>query len=165
MTNLLLAILMIVVIGLILRAGVLLIRMYTLRYELYREHANVFYEAADRLLDNPNTPEDVVKFVGEMNSTINFPEAAMAFVFFMRRNRRMIDRSAVKGKPRFDLRSMPQDVVADFVIAFENWIEAMAYRGMTWGPVFKAYLDAPTVEAKAKAVAEKSHQKLVEATA
>jgi hypothetical protein len=160
MTNLLIAIVGIFVVALTLRAGLLLIRLYTLRYEAYREHANAFYEAADRLIDNPNTPDDVVNFIGEMNGTINFPDAAMAFTMIFRRNRSK-QHSKPKGSPRFNLRTMPQDVVADFVIAFEHWIEAMAYRGMAWGPIFKAHLDAPTVEAKAKSVAAQSDQRTI----
>lgn len=155
MINLLIAILMVVVVALLLRAGLLLVRLYTMKYELYRLRADAFYEAADRLVSNPNTPDDVVAFVGEMNQTINFPHSAMFFVHVLQKARRRRAKGEITA-PRFDIRAMPQDVVADFVLAVENWIEAMAARSMFWGRVFKAYLDGPTIEARAKAVAIRS---------
>ncbi|QNQ62491.1 hypothetical protein IB024_01665 [Brucella sp. 6810] len=157
MTSLLIAIIGVIVVALCLRAGFLYVRLYNLRYEMYREHALVFYDAAERLVDNPNTPNDVLSFVNEMNGTINFPNAAFVFSLILWKKRKTRKIKAKKS-PRFDLRALPDDVVADFVIAFEHWIDAMAYRGMGWGTIFKALLDAPTVEEKAKSVARKAHK-------
>ncbi|MGU3399257.1 hypothetical protein ACLBWS_05860 [Brucellaceae bacterium D45D] len=153
MTNLLIALGGVALVAFCLYSGLAYMRFYNRRYEAYREHANCFYEAADRLIDNKNTPEDVVRFVNEMNSTINFPDAAFAFSMIVMKNRKN-RKLGIKKNPRFNLRSMPEDVIADFVIAFEHWIEAMACRGMGWGLIFKGLLDAPIIEEKAKSVAK-----------
>lgn len=154
MTTLLIALAVVVVFALALRAGLALVRRYTARYEAYAGEASKFYAAADRLVDNPNTPDSVLEFVELMNEIVNYRYAALFFV-------RVIQKQQEKPRkvPAFSLRTMPQDVVADFVIAFEAWVNAMAYRGMFWGPIFKAYLDSPSVVAKAKEVADRSHRK------
>lgn len=155
MTPIIVALSLAILVILAMRAGLAIIRRYENRYESYAAAANEFYTAADRLIDNPNTPDDVLKFVGEMNESINFPHTALIFAQAMQRRRRIKnDRAA-----RFDLRTMPQDIVADFVLAFGNWIDAISYRGMIFGPIFRAYLDAPSVERETAAVARKIQHK------
>lgn len=141
------------------RCGLWLVRRYNRARSEYAEAANQFYEAADRLVDNPNTPANVLEFLELMNVSINYPYSAMLFVQRFQKGR---SHGEARRKPSINLRTMPQDVVADFVIAFEAWTNAMAYRSVFWGPIFKAYLDTPSVEAEAKKVAAMS-QKTIEA--
>lgn len=154
MTSLVMTLALIVVVALALRVGLALVRRYQARYVAYADAANEFYVAADRLVDNPDTPREVLDFLDLMNESINFPHSALFFVRLMQK--RGHNRG---GRPTIDIRTMPQSTVADFVIAFNAWISAMAYRGMFWGPIFKAYLDAPSVEAKAPEVVARSHKR------
>lgn len=155
MMALAIAIGLVVAVALLLRAGLALVRRYEARYAAYTEAANKFYAAAERLVDNPDTPDEVLSFMELMNESINFPHSALIFVRLMQKNRHR----RRGGDPVLNLRTMPQNMVADFVIAFDSWVNAMAYRGMFWGPIFKAYIDAPFIEAKAKEVVAISHKR------
>lgn len=156
MTGLVIALAVAAAIVLLMRLGLALVRRYQARYAAYAEYANEFYAASDRLIDNPDTPDDVIEFVGLMNESINFPHAALVFVRLMQKRR-----GKRHGDPMFNLRTMPQSMVADFVIAFDSWVNAIASRGMFWGPIFKMYLDAGAIESKAKDVAAISHRRTV----
>lgn len=159
MMALVIALILVAIVAAILKLGLVLVRRYQARYIAYAEAADEFYVAADRLVDNANTPDDVLDFVALMNESINFPNAALFFVRLMQKRH-----GKPRGNPALNLRTMPQDVVADFVIAFDAWINAMAYRSMFWGPIFKALLDTPSVESKARDVVALSHKRELTAT-
>jgi hypothetical protein len=136
MTPVLVALFMTALLVFALWGGLALVKLRETRYAAYAAAANEFYVAADRLVDNPDCPKNVLEFLEDMNELINFPRTAMYLAQSMRKN---------KHRPKsgnvISLRKMPQGIVADFVIACNSWVDAVSYRTMFWGLMFRIYLD------------------------
>lgn len=142
-----LAVLLFVGVSLLLWAGLALIRRYDRRYREYTAAANDFYVAADQLVDNRETPEDVLSLIDSLNETINFPHTAVVYTRILQRQGRE------RQNRSFDIYSIPQSVVADFVTAMNAWVDAVSYRGLFFGSVLRIYLDARSIQSTATKVA------------
>jgi hypothetical protein len=153
-----LAILLFVLVVVALRLGLTLVRSHDRRYRLYSAWANEFYSAADRLIENPETPQEVLDFVGEMNTVVNFPHTALTYVRVIQKKRQAA-LPMLPTKNHFDLHELPGSVVADTVVAIEAWKNAIAYRSLVFGPVLRLYFDNRNVRSTTSTVAHKvSHR-------
>ncbi|MHA6687108.1 hypothetical protein [Mesorhizobium sp. A556] len=81
------------------------IRLYIRRRARYVCAANEFYVAANRLIDTPETPDDVLDFIEKLNYSIN-PYTALVFVRVLQSK----EKSSTPRRPPLNLRTMPPRV-------------------------------------------------------
>lgn len=122
--------------------GLYLLRRYDLaQLEEFEFYAKEFHEAAKPLIEDDETPEEVLHQLSKMNRILSSRTAARNFMWLIASRRHHVGGHGPSAEVREFFRRRPE-LEAKFVEAMTATILAMSYRSRFWGYKLRLWFSA-----------------------